>query len=228
MSTVQALITDARKALDSDRSADQLEALHGQLKATIAERTARLKAICARDGSTFGSGPGPERAKVIADGDVEAVRKLDDEERDLGPELAVLRSLQDNLRQRLDAQRAKEYADGLPQSFAELSELLAAEAKAQAVARKAREGVAAQLKELGAQRHHIVRQNALNGAKLELPAAPAELLTRYMSVNQFRYHRGPERAGWFSPNAGPAELKRVAEVLGLPVPRGDQRAATAA
>ncbi len=48
-----------------------------------------------------------------------------------------------------------------------------------------------------------------------------------MKVRGYTYHRGPERVGWFSPTGGPQELKNVAEVLGVNVPRPDQKAAAA-
>jgi hypothetical protein len=46
-----------------------------------------------------------------------------------------------------------------------------------------------------------------------------------MAVQGYTYHRGPDRVGWFSPFAGPQELKHVAEVLGVNVPRPEQVAA---
>ncbi len=160
---------------------------------------------------------------MVADGDIEALRKLDDEERELGPELEVLRDLYGRLRLRLDEQRAKAYVDNMPQTFAGLRDSLAAQAAAQAAARKAAQTVAEQMKELQQQRHHITRQVAINGQKLVPP--PAELLAQYMKVQGYTYHRGPDRVGWFSPTSGSHELNRVAEVLGVDVPRPEQQAA---
>ena len=219
MSAVTALIAEVRSSLESERSAEQLDVLHGKLKTCIGERSERLKAITAKDTSTFGNTPGPERQKVIAAGDIEALRRLDDEERGLGPELEVLRNLLGSLRRRLDEQRASEYADGMPQAFAELDDLLADQAAKQAIAHKARQVTEAKLKELLSQRHHVIRQNALRGQRLELPAAAPELLDMYIRINQYRYHQGPDRIGWFSPAGGPQQLKIVAGTLGVAVPR---------
>lgn len=222
MSTVKALIAEAREALESDRTAVQLDTLHGQLKASIGERTDRLKTITARDKTTFSNTPGPERQKVIAEGDLDALRALDDEERAIGSELDVLRNLQGNVRRRLDAQRAREYGQGMPDEYAELDDLLTAQAEAEAAARKARQAAEAKLKEIHSHRQHVIRQNTLHSLRLELPAAAPALLTSYMRVNQYRYHRGPQRVGWFSPTSRPNELKKVAEALGVPVPRPER------
>ena len=62
---------------------------------------------------------------------------------------------------------------------------------------------------------------------LELQAAHDTLLRQLMKVRGYTYHRVPERVGWFSPTGGPQELKNVAEVLGVNVPRPDQKAAAA-
>ncbi|MDT8321558.1 MAG: hypothetical protein RQ826_13615 [Xanthomonadales bacterium] len=160
----------------------------------------------------------------MASGDVEALRKLDEEERELGPELEVLRALQDKIRSRLDETLAREHVANWPQSCAELDELLAAQAEAHAAASKARQAVDAKLTELRTQRHHVTRQKVLNGQSLELPAAP-KLLRTYMAVQGYSYQRSPNRTGWFSPTGGPQQLQNIAEVLGVPVPRLQQQAA---
>lgn len=219
------LIAEARKALESACSADRLATLHGQLKQHVAERTGRLKAITAKDTSTFGSNPGPERQKVVAAGDVATLRQLDDECKTVEAELEVLRSLQDNVRRKFDEQRATEYAAGMPQAFATLGELLKAQAEAQAAARKAVQAVAALVQELRQQRTHVTRQQAVHGQQLELPAAPPELLQQFMAAQGYTYHASASRTGWFSPTGGPQELKHVAEVLGANVPRPEQVAA---
>jgi hypothetical protein len=221
---MSALIANARKALESDCSADRLETLHSQLKARINEVLERVKAITAKDTSLFANAPGPERQRVISSGDVAAVRKLDDEERDLSAELEVLRALQGQLRSRVDETLAREHVANWPKACAELDELLAAQAKAQVAARKARQAVDAKLTELRAKRHHVTRQRALNGQQLDLPAAP-ELLRTYMAAQGYTYHRSPDRVGWFSPIGSPRELQNVADVLGVPVPRQQQAAA---
>jgi prophage DNA circulation protein len=213
----KALIAQARKALESKKSAAQLDTLHGKLKARISERAGRLKAITAN--GDWGS-PGPERQKLVAAGDVDTLRKLDEEERSLGPELEVLRSLQDKLRRRLDEQRASEYAAAMPDAFAELGDMLADLEAMQDAARKARQAVDAKLKEIHEQRHHVARQ-AASGQKLELTAAQPELLRKFMAVKGYAYKRTPMMTGWFTPagNPGdPQQLRNVAAVLGLDVP----------
>lgn len=221
------LIADARKALESDWSTDRLQSLHAQLKQLVAERAARLKAITAKDGSTFGNAPGPERQKVVATGDIEALRRLDSEERDLAPELEVLRDLQGNLRRRLDETIGRDYAAGMQCQYATVEELAATVAEAQAALRKSRQALEAKLNDIRAQRHHVVRQNSLNGQRLELPAADPALLRQYMAVQGYTYHRGPDRVGWFAPSGGPQQLKNVAETLGLGVPRPERESAAA-
>ena len=76
-------------------------------------------------------------------------------------------------------------------------------------------------------RHHIIRQNALNGQRLELPAADPALLRQYMKAQGYPYHRGPDRTGWFSPAGGPQQLQNVAEVLALEAPDNRSRAVAA-
>jgi len=218
MNTTKTLIADTREALESDRTAVQLDALHTQLKTCIRERGERLKAITAKDKTTFAAAPGPERQKVIAAGDFEALLKLDEEELGIGAELEILRNLQGSLRRRLDGQQARENVDGAPGVYAELNDLLTNQAEKLAAERKARQVTEAKLKEILSQRHHVIRQKALNGQNVEMPAAAPELLDQYMRVNQYRYHRTPSRTGWFSPTAGPQQLKIVANALGLALP----------
>ena len=222
MSAVKALIAETQETLGFQTSADRLETMSGKLKACISERTKRLKAITAKDTSTFGGNPGPERQKVVETGDLEALRALDEEEREIGSELEVLRDLQNKLSRLLGAQRGLEYGQGMRGEFAELDNLLKAQAEAAVEAHKTRQAVETKMKEIHSHRHHITRQNTLHGLRLELPAATPELLASYMRVNGYSYHRGPQRVGWFSPTGSPQELKKIAETLGVPVPRPDQ------
>jgi len=218
MNTTKMVIADTREALESDRTAVQLDTLHTQLKTCIRDRGDRIKDITAQDKSTFGNTPGPERQKVITAGDFEALLKLDEEELGIGSELEVLRNLQGSLRRRLDEQQARENVDGAPGVYAELNDLLTAQAEINAAARKARQAAEAKIKKIGEHRHHVIRQKALRGQKLELPAAAPELLASYMRVNGYSYYRTPQRVGWFSPTSGPQQLKIVAGALGLALP----------
>ena len=101
------------------------------------------------------------------------------------------------------------------------------QADAEAAAHRAWQATDAQLNDIRAQRHHVTRQKALNGQNVEMPVAAPELLALYMKVNKYRYHRGPNRVGWFSPTSGPKELRNVAAALGLPVPRPNQESLAA-
>ena len=225
MNTTKTLISDTREALESDRSAVQLDTLHTQLKTCIRERSDRIRDITAKDKTTFGNTPGPERQKVIASGDFEALLKLDEEELGIASELQILHNLQGSLRRRLDEQRAIENVAGMPGACAELNDLLTAQAEAAALERKAKQVVEAKLKEILSQRDHVTRQKALHGQNVEMPVAASELLDLYIKVNQYRYFRTPQRVGWFSPTDGPQQLKIVAGALGLALPHPESVAA---
>jgi len=110
----------------------------------------------------------------------------------------------------------------MPGAYAELNDLLANQAEIQAAARQAAE---AKLKEIHSHRHHVIRQKSLNGQNVEMPVAAPELLASYMRVNEYSYHRGPSRIGWFSPTGSPQQLRQVADVLGVAVPRPEAVAA---
>ena len=132
--------------------ADALDELAVEFRIHINKKGDRLKAITARDGSTFGNTPGPERQKLIASGDVAALRRLDDEERDLVVEMEVLRSLQKRLRTHFDATKTQEFVEAAPVRYSELAKLLAAEAKAQAALLATRKATQSALRDLNTQR----------------------------------------------------------------------------
>jgi len=214
------IIEKVKAALVDEQTADELDELHVELKMHTNKKGDRLKAITAKDTSTFSNTPGPERQEVIASGDVAALRRLDDEEREISAELEILRSMQKRLRAHLDATKAREFVEAAPVRYSELAKLLAAEAKAQAALQNARKATEVALRDLTAQRQHVAR-----APNLEFPAADETLLRQLMKVRDFTYFRGPVRVGWFSPTAGPAQLKQVAGALGVAVPRPEQQAA---
>lgn len=212
------IIERVKAALEDEQTADELDELHAELRAQIKTSGTRLQAITTKDTSTFGENPGPERQKAIDACDLNAIRAMDDEERDLVTEMEVLRSLQKRLRAHLDATKAREFVAAAPVRYSELAKLLAAEAKAQAALLNARKATESALRDLNAQRQHVVR-----ASHLEFPAADDTLLWQLMQVRGYSYHRGPERVGWFAPSAHPGQLRQVADALGLPVPHPDQR-----
>lgn len=214
------IIDRVKAALQGDQRAAELDELHVELRMHVKTTGKRLQAITARDGSTFGNTPGPERQKLIASGDVAALRALDEEERDLVPEIEVLRSLQKRLRAHLDATKAKEFVAAAPVRYSEVAKLLAAESRAQAALQSARQATEAALSGLNTQRVHVVR-----ASNLEFPAADDTLLRQLMHARDYTYSRGPQRVGWFSPTGGPQQLAIVASALGLPVPRPESVAA---
>jgi hypothetical protein len=219
------IIEKVKAALVDEHSADELDELHAELRAQIKTSGTRLQAITAKDTSTFGENPGPERQKAIDACDLNAIRAMDDEERDLVAEMEVLRSLQKRLRAHLDATKAREFVAAAPVRYSELAKLLAAEAKAQAALLNARKATESALRDLNAQRQHVARPNTPN---LAFPAADGALLRQLMQVRGYSYHRGPERVGWFAPSAHPGQLRQTADALGLPVPRPDQQPVAAA
>jgi len=180
-----------------------------------------LKAITIKDGSSWANSPGPKRQEAIDAGDLDAIKAMDKEERDLVAEMEVLRSLQNRLRAHLDATKAHEFVESAPVRYSELAKLLADEAKKEAALLAARKTTDAALRDLTAQRQHVARPNTPN---LEFPAADDTLLRQLMAARAFRYLRG-SRVGWFSPTAGPQQLKIIAGALGVPVPRPEQQAA---
>jgi len=153
--------------------------------------------------------------KAIDAGDVAALRKMDDEERDLVTELEVLRHLQKRLRVHLDATKAHEFVEAAPVRYAEVAKLLAAEEKAQAALLATRRATQIALRDLTGQRQHVGRPNTPN---LEFPAADETLLRQLMQARGYTYHRGPSRVGWFSSTGNPQQLKIVASALGLKLP----------
>jgi len=212
------IIEKVKAALVDEHSADELDELHAELRAQIKTSGTRLQAITTKDTSTFGENPGPERQKAIDACDLNAIRAMDDEERDLVTEMEVLRSLQKRLRAHLDATKAREFVAAAPVRYSELAKLLAAEAKAQAALLNARKATESALRDLNAQRQHVAR-----ASRLEFPAADETLLWQLMQVRGYSYHRGPERVGWFAPATHPGQLKITAAALGLHVPHPDQR-----
>jgi hypothetical protein len=174
----------------------------------------RLQAIIAKDTSTFGANPGPERQRAVDTGDLDAIKAMDKEERDLVAELEVLRSLQKRLRSHLDATKAKVFVAAAPVRYSELAKSLATEAKIKAALLDARKATESALSNMTAQRQHVVRTS-----NLEFPAADDTLLRQLMQARGYTYHRGPSRIGWFSPTSGPQQLKIIASALGVVVPR---------
>lgn len=216
------IIERANAALKGEQKAAELDALLVELREQIRINGARLQAITAKDKSTFGSNPGPERQRMITAGDIEALRKLDEEERDLVARLEVLRSLQKRIRENFDAARANEFIEAAPARYVELAEFLKTEAKAQAALLAARTATENALRDLSAQRQHVGRvQN------VEFPAADGALLRQLMQVRGYTYLRGPDRVGWFSPSGGPQQLRIIAGALGVNIPRPDRESAAA-
>ena len=207
------IIERVKAALTGEQRADVLDELNVKLRMYANQKGERLKAIVTKDGDTFAGGPGPERQKVIAEGDVEALRALDDEERDLVAEMEVLRSLQKRLRAHLDATRAHEFVKDAPERYTELTGLLETEIKVQAALQAARKATEGALRDLTAQRQHVARAR-----NLEFPAADSSLLKLLMDVRGYSYSRGPERIGWYAPGVNPGQLRQVAEALGVDVP----------
>jgi multidrug efflux pump subunit AcrA (membrane-fusion protein) len=205
----------AKAALTGDLRADELDELAVELRININEKGDRIKSITAKDKSTFGGNPGPERQKAVDSGDLDTIKAMDKEEHELNAELVVLRSLQKRLRAHLDATRAHEFVESAPARYSELAKLLAAEAKAQAALQNARKATAIALRGLSAQRQHCARPNT---PILEFPAADDTLLRQLMQVRGYTYHRSPVRVGWFSPTDGPQQLRIVAGALGLALP----------
>lgn len=212
------LIEKVKAALDSEQTADELDELAIELRMHTNTIAKRLKAITTKDTSTFGENPGPERREAVDVGDLDAIKAMDDEERDLVVELEVLRSLQKRLRAHLDATKADEFVAAASIRYSELAKLLAAETKAQAALKAARTATEGALRDLTAQRQHVAR-----ASRLEFPAADDTLLWQLMQVCGYSYHRGPSRVGWFSPTGGPRQLEIIAGSLGMPVPRPDQQ-----
>ena len=218
------IIERAKAALVGEQTATELDELNVELRAQVRTTGERLQAITAKDTSTFGCNPGPERQLAVDAGDLDVIRALDDEERDIVAEMEVLRSLQKRLRAHLDATRAHEFVEDAPERYTELTGLLETEAKAQAALLTARKATEAALRDLNTQRQHVARPNTPN---LEFPAADDALLRQLMKVRGYSYNRGPARVGWFSPAGGPQQLKIIAGALGLVVPHPGQESVAA-
>lgn len=216
------IIERTKAAIDGDQRADLLDELHVELRIHINGKGDRLKAITAKDTSTFGANPGPERQRAVDAGDLDAIKAMDKEERDLVAELEVLRSLQKRLRSHLDATKSQEFVEAAPVRYSEIAKLLATEDKAQVALLAARKTTESALSDLNAQRQHVVRTS-----NLEFPAADDTLLRQLMQARGYTYHRGPSRVGWFSPTSGPQQLRIVAGALGLPLPHPGRESAAA-
>ena len=61
------IIENVTAALDDQRSADELDELAVELRTHTDTKVERLKAITAKDTSTFAENPGPERQQAIDD-----------------------------------------------------------------------------------------------------------------------------------------------------------------
>lgn len=212
------LIERVKSALDSEQTADELDDLRVELIMHTNTTVARLRAITAKDTSTFGENPGPERQKAIDAGDLDTIKAMDEEERSLVSELGVLISLQKRLRAKLDTTKVDEFIAAAPARYAEVAKLATAEAKANAALEAAREETESAIRDLTVQRQHVARTS-----HLEFPAADETLLWQLMQVRGYSYHRGPDRVGWFAPATHPGQLKITAAALGLPVPRPEQQ-----
>jgi len=216
------IIERVKAALDGDQRAAELDELSVELRIHTNKKGQRFKEIVARDPDTFGGNPGVERRKALDACDLDAIRTMDDEERDLAAEMEVLRSLQNRLRAHLDATKAHEFVAAAPVRYSELAKLLAAEEKAQAALQNVRKATEAALRDLNTQRQHVGHPSTPN---LEFPAASDVLLRQLMQVRGYTYHRSPQRVGWFSPTAGPQQLQIVAAALGLALPHPESVAA---
>lgn len=212
------LIERVKAALDSEQTAEELDELAVELRMHINTTTTRLKAITAKDTSTFSENPGSERQRAIDGGDLDTIKAMDEEERNLVRELEVLRSMQKRLRAKLDMTKANEFVAAAPARYTKVAKLAAAEAKAKAALEAARKKTEGALRDLTTQRQHVAR-----ASNLEFPAADDTLLWQLIQVRGYSYHRGPERVGWFAPATRPGQLKITAAALGLPVPRPDQQ-----
>ncbi len=213
------ILDRAREALQRDCRAAELDGLHVALRIHLKTKGDRLKAIVTRDLSTFGENPGPERQAAIDACDLDALKALNREEIDLVAEIEVFRSLSNRMRAALDAAKAKEFVEAAPARYDELAKLLAAEAKAKAAVNAARQATEAALRDLSAQRQHVVSRGA---PSLAFPPASDVLLSQLMHARDYNYERSPVRVGWYSPTGGPAQLAIVASTLGLAVPRPEQ------
>ena len=209
------IIERTQAALQGDQRAADLDELHVELRMHVKTTSDRLKAITAKDTSTFANAPGPERQAAIDAGDLDAIKAMGEEAWDLTAEIEVLRSLQKRLRKQLDATRANDFVEQAPARYSELGKLLAAENKAQAALQAARLATEAALRDLTAQRQHVVTRGTTS---LKFPPASDVLLRQLMHARDYTYSRGPSRIGYFSPTGGPAQLTIMASALGLPVP----------
>ena len=209
------IIERTKAALVGDQRADDLDELHVELRMHVKTTSDRLKAITAKDTSTFANAPGPERQAAIDAGDLDAIKAMGEEAWDLTAEIEVLSSLQKRLRSHLDATRAAEFVAAAPMRYSELGKLLAAETKAQAALQSARQATEAALRDLTAQRQHVVTRGTTS---LKFPPASDVLLRQLMHARDYTYSSGPSRIGWFAPGAGPQQLAILAGALGLGVP----------
>jgi hypothetical protein len=218
---VNTIIERTKAALDGDQRAADLDELAVELRMYVKTQGGRLKDITAKDMTTFGQNRGPERVKVVEAGDVAALLKLDEEERTLGPEIEVLRSLQNRLRTHLDATRAAESVEAAPARYAAIAAALGAEGKAKAALEAAIADTEALIQDVSARRQHV----ALHGGSIVYPVANESLLRLFMHTRQYAFYRSHHKVGWFSPTRSPRQLKLIADALGVPVPTGVRPAA---
>ena len=215
------LIERVKAGLDGDERADFLDELAVELRMHTKTTSDRLKAITARDMSTFGENPGPERQAAIDAGDLDAIKAMGEEAWDLTAETEVLRALTGRLRKHLDATRAAESVEASPARYAAIATALGAEGKAQAALTAARADTEALIQDVSTRRQHV----ALHGGSIVYPVANESLLLLFMHTRQYAFYRSHHKVGWFSPTRSPRQLKLIADALGVPVPAGVRPAA---
>jgi hypothetical protein len=218
---VSTIIERTKAALTGDQRADELDELHVELRMHVKTQGGRLKDITAKDLTTFSNAPGPVRQAAVEAGDVAALLKLDEEERALGPEIEILRHLQNRLRTHLDATRAAESVEAAPARYAAITAALGEEGKAKAALEAAIADTEALIQDVSTRRQHV----ALHGGSIVYPVANESLLLLFMHTRQYAFYRSHHKVGWFSPTRSPRQLKLIADALGVPVPTGVRPAA---
>ena len=167
------IIQRATAAINGSASADELNACKlavNEHRHQSAQRHADI------------SEGGRARRQAVEAGDVEQVRKLDVEARELSAELEVIQGLQSKLQDRLDAARAREATSKIPKAYKALAAALEAERAALRALENARATTAGHLSTLRTQRTYLARFRQTSGQTLDAPPASQQLLYKFLDV----------------------------------------------
>jgi len=208
---------DCKKALEGSPDAATLQTLVSKLKRHRIERTERHDRIAE---TQIVRGPqavaNSERQAALEAGDVEAVRKMDDEAAQIKAELQVLTHQQQGIQKRLVEAKAREAVENAPEAYKELHRLMDAEQAALDALKKAQAATDAQIGGIRQARADI-EQARRSGAVAEMPSADPGALSRFLSLRGIRpdpIHGYGNRLQFVS---------RVAADLGVDVPIPQRR-----